>query len=174
MSWPCTVIDPPWPEYGGGRRGAQNHYQLMRTPAICETILDCELWDPARDALAWIWTTDNYLEHALGLVEALGFRYLRTMVWVKQAPSGKLQIGLGQYLRGSHELCLLAGRGRSKSLVREVLPSVLLAERTEHSRKPDEFYSRVERSTVGPRLELFARRARPGWTVWGNEAPLVA
>jgi N6-adenosine-specific RNA methylase IME4 len=27
----------------------------------------------------------------------------------------------------------------------------------------------VETATPGPRLELFARRTRPGWTVWGNE-----
>jgi N6-adenosine-specific RNA methylase IME4 len=27
----------------------------------------------------------------------------------------------------------------------------------------------VEAVSPGPRLELFARRARPGWTVWGNE-----
>lgn len=27
----------------------------------------------------------------------------------------------------------------------------------------------IETVSDGPRLELFARRARPGWTVWGNE-----
>jgi N6-adenosine-specific RNA methylase IME4 len=38
-----------------------------------------------------------------------------------------------------------------------------------HSRKPEAFQDMVETVSPGPRLELFARRARPSWTVWGNE-----
>ena len=41
--------------------------------------------------------------------------------------------------------------------------------RREHSRKPDEFYERVERLYSGPFLNLFARSERPGWAAWGNE-----
>ena len=41
--------------------------------------------------------------------------------------------------------------------------------RGRHSDKPDAFFDIVERISPGPYLELFARRARPGWTVWGNE-----
>ena len=40
----------------------------------------------------------------------------------------------------------------------------------EHSRKPDEQYDLIEACSPGPRLELFARGAQPGWDVWGNEA----
>jgi N6-adenosine-specific RNA methylase IME4 len=39
----------------------------------------------------------------------------------------------------------------------------------EHSRKPDEVYVRIERFCPGPRVELFARQARPGWDVFGDE-----
>ena len=39
----------------------------------------------------------------------------------------------------------------------------------EHSEKPDEAYSRMQRLFAGPYLELFGRKPRPGWTVWGNE-----
>ena len=39
----------------------------------------------------------------------------------------------------------------------------------EHCEKPEEVYRRIERLYPGPRLELFARRPRAGWTVWGNE-----
>jgi N6-adenosine-specific RNA methylase IME4 len=40
----------------------------------------------------------------------------------------------------------------------------------EHSRKPDEFVERIE-GLCGdvPRVELFGRMEKPGWTVWGNE-----
>ena len=41
--------------------------------------------------------------------------------------------------------------------------------RGKHSAKPEAFQDMVEAVSPGPRLELFARRARPGWTVWGNE-----
>ena len=40
----------------------------------------------------------------------------------------------------------------------------------EHSSKPDEQYAIIEACCPGPRLELFARGERPGWTVWGNQA----
>ena len=40
-----------------------------------------------------------------------------------------------------------------------------------HSAKPGEFYDLVETVSPGPRLELFARRARPGWDAWGDQAP---
>ena len=47
--------------------------------------------------------------------------------------------------------------------------SVVEAPRSRHSVKPEEAYSRIERVSPGPRLEMFARAERPGWDVWGNE-----
>ena len=41
--------------------------------------------------------------------------------------------------------------------------------RGRHSEKPAKFRSLIERVSPGPFLELFARRAVPGWTVWGNQ-----
>lgn len=38
-----------------------------------------------------------------------------------------------------------------------------------HSTKPEFFQDMIETVSDGPRLELFARRPREGWTVWGNE-----
>jgi N6-adenosine-specific RNA methylase IME4 len=46
----------------------------------------------------------------------------------------------------------------------------LIAERKrEHSRKPERLYDVIEQCSPGPRLELFARAERPGWSQWGNE-----
>lgn len=42
--------------------------------------------------------------------------------------------------------------------------------RRRHSEKPAEFFAMVEQVSPGPRLELFARSARLGWSVWGDEA----
>ncbi len=40
----------------------------------------------------------------------------------------------------------------------------------EHSRKPEELYTEIERLFEGPRCELFAREERSGWDAWGLEA----
>lgn len=48
---------------------------------------------------------------------------------------------------------------------------LVLEPRGEHSRKPDVFHDIIEKVSPGPYVELFARRARPGWAVWGNQAP---
>ena len=44
------------------------------------------------------------------------------------------------------------------------------AERTKHSKKPDEVRQRiVQLCGDRPRIELFAREPHEGWDVWGNE-----
>jgi N6-adenosine-specific RNA methylase IME4 len=51
-------------------------------------------------------------------------------------------------------------------------PTWINAPVTEHSWKPDEIYSIIERISDGPFLEIFARRRPPSnrdWSVWGNE-----
>ena len=70
---------------------------------------------------------------------------------------------------GNIELCLLATKGSPKRLDRTVR-QLITAERTEHSRKPEEARKRIETIFVDvPRLEMFARQVSHGWDVWGNE-----
>ena len=165
----CISADPMWAELGGGGRGAQNHYEVASTPEIIRVMLSSPVWRPARDAHLWLWVTDNFLEDGLLVMRALGFRYVRTAVWVKtSANQERLAFGLGQYMRGQHELALFGVRGRAPARARDV-GSVIIAPRGRHSRKPDEFYERAERLSPAPRLEMFAREPRAGWTVWGNE-----
>jgi hypothetical protein len=38
-----------------------------------------------------------------------------------------------------------------------------------HSEEPADFYSLVEAMSLGPRLDCFARKTRPGWDVWGDK-----
>ena len=48
--------------------------------------------------------------------------------------------------------------------------SVVIAERREHSRKPDQVREKiVELFGDIPRIELFARQKYDGWDSWGNE-----
>jgi N6-adenosine-specific RNA methylase IME4 len=49
-------------------------------------------------------------------------------------------------------------------------PNIIATRKREHSRKPDEQYELFEGCSWGPRLELFSRGNRKGWTCWGNQA----
>lgn len=162
----AIMMDPPWTEVGGGRikRGADRHYPLVKTKDMPALIQAGDLWRPAEDCHLWMWVTNNYLKDGLWLMEELGFRYVTNAVWVKQRK------GLGQYMRGQHELLLFGVKGRSMVPGTDCRPpTVIQADRTQHSKKPDEFYELVETVSKGPYLEVFARRGRPGWHSWGNQ-----
>lgn len=176
----CVAMDPPWPERGGGKskRGADRHYPLMSVPEILSLVMRSEpVARLAPDAHCWVWVTDNYLRGGLQLLDVLGFRYVRTLQWVKLrdgegAPHVRLQVGLGQYLRGAHEMALLGVRGDAMvPATSKRRPSVVFAPRARHSAKPQAAFDVFEAVSPGPRVEMFARAARPGWDVWGNQAP---
>lgn len=178
----CLQADPPWAEYGGGNRGAQVHYPLAATRSMARIIRSSGLFVPAEHAHLWLWVTDNFLQDGLFVMRDLGFRYVRAMVWIKAADEvalagGAGQIGLGQYLRGQHELCLFGvhGRGTHPSVRTEHrdVPSVVYGRRGRHSAKPESAYEAIERVSHGPRVEFFARSQRPGWTSWGNDPAVV-
>jgi N6-adenosine-specific RNA methylase IME4 len=112
-----------------------------------------------------MWVTNNFLRHGLSLMEWLGFRYVTNAAWAKD------RFGLGQYLRGQHELCLFGVMGKLPALNRSqsTLIGGGLLPRRKHSQKPSESHDLFEAVSPGPRLEMFAREHRPGWDVWGNE-----
>ena len=162
----CILMDPPWMERGGGKikRGADRHYSLLHTKEMPRVIYQSGVWRPAADCHLWMWSTNNFLPDALWLIEALGFRYITNAVWVKP------RAGLGQYLRGQHELLLFAVRGSGPAVRtdRRDLRTLISAPLREHSRKPDESYALIEGRSHGPRLEMFARGGRKGWDTWGK------
>jgi N6-adenosine-specific RNA methylase IME4 len=94
------------------------------------------------------------------------------VVWHKvRKDGGSDGRGVGFYFRNVTELVLFGTRGRLRTLSPGRSQVNLLATRKrEHSRKPDELYDIVEACSPGPRLELFARYPRLGWTAWGNES----
>ncbi len=130
------------------------------------------------DAHLYLWTTNRFLRHAWGIVEAWGFRGVCVLTWCKE-PRGFLG---GGAFPSNTEFCLFARRGslatnsraegRWFRWPRRFGPSVREGERrnTMHSAKPEAFLDLVEQVSPGPYLELFARRQRLGWDTWGNEA----
>ena len=76
------------------------------------------------------------------------------------------------YYTGSNVELVLIGRKKKVNSIRHgeyKASQVFYGPRTEHSRKPDEIQSMIERMYPGPYLELFARRPRDGWDTFGNE-----
>ncbi|MDD5511842.1 MAG: MT-A70 family methyltransferase [Dehalococcoidales bacterium] len=157
------LIDPPWLERGGGRikRGADRHYPLLKTPDIVRVIRESGVFTPAEDCHLYLWTTNNFLQDGLWVVEQLGFRYITTITWAKD------RFGLGQYFRGMTEHMLFGVRGRLAAVEKGV--TLITAPRRKHSQKPGESYELIERVSPPPRLEMFARVRRPEWDTWGNE-----
>jgi len=164
----CILADPPWQERGGGKikRGADRHYPLLKTPDIIRVMLTAPQWRPcAAGCHLWLWVTNNFLEDGLHVMKALGFRYVTNAVWAKA------RMGLGQYLRGQHELLLFGVMGRLNGEAR-AQPTLIGGDRvhkTTHSKKPQESYEAIERVSPGPRVEFFARQRRDGWDAFGNE-----
>jgi len=102
--------------------------------------------------------TNAHLEDGLRVLKAWGFEYVTNFVWVKD------KVGLGWFARGQHELLLLAMKGvmpHPEDAKR--YPSVIFAERGEHSAKPQVVYEMLESMYPNRRyLELFSRNQREG------------
>jgi N6-adenosine-specific RNA methylase IME4 len=149
------VADPPW-RYETGNDLPYPTMALEDIKALpVESIA-------AGDALLWLWTTNAHLRVAFEVVEAWGFEYRTLLTWVKN------QMGTGEWLRGQTEHCLLAIRGKPVFLHGNH-STVIEAARREHSRKPEEFYTLVETTSPGSKVELFSRGRRDGWQAFGNQ-----
>jgi N6-adenosine-specific RNA methylase IME4 len=153
------LADPPWDIQQKGSLGAVRHYPLMTAEDICALPVDRLT---AEDAHLWLWVTNASLHAGQAVMESWGFTYRSCLTWIKP------RFGLGNYLRNQTEHLLLGTHGKAPVLFRGQ-GTWFYAPLQEHSHKPEEQYAIIERCSPGPYLELFARRNRAGWSVWGNE-----
>ncbi len=156
----CIYADPPW-QYAnqGTRASTNNHYGTM-------TVKDIE-YLPVADIVApkahlHLWVTNAFLQDGFKIMEAWGFEFKSTFVWVKP------QMGMGNYWRNSHEIMLTGTRGGQTAIGKAEM-SWLECRRGAHSAKPDMVRDRIRNLSPGPYLEMFGRRSVEGWTVFGNE-----
>ncbi len=178
-----VTADPPWNFKGNSQakpgRNARRHYPTMSLEEIAAMPVRDVV---AKEAILFLWITTPFLVVGahLPIMKAWGFKPSSSgFVWVKTNGGTKklfltpkdFWIGTGLTTRKNVEICLIGKRGRSLRVDGGVPELLVSPRRKEHSRKPDEFFSLVERY-AGPRtrLELFSREDRPGWTCWGQEA----
>jgi N6-adenosine-specific RNA methylase IME4 len=170
----CVLADPPWrfrvwSRKTGLGRSADQHYPTL----TLEDIKAFPIKDLcAPDAWLFLWITGPFLaigEH-VAVMKAWGFKPSGIMfAWAKRTKRDTgWHFGNGYTSRHNVELCLVGRRGSPIRMDKGV-PELIVAPVREHSRKPDEAQQRIERFCPGPRLELFGRRRRSGWTVFGNQ-----
>lgn len=160
------VIDPPWAASDSGDddpvgRGNPNYATMTLEEIGALAIGELAMPD---DCHLYLWVTNRMLPKAYSLLDAWNFRYITTLTWCKPT------IGVGRYYRNNTEHVIFGITG-TRLLARADVGTWFEADREgKHSTKPTEFYRIVEECSPGPRLEMFARRPREGWMVWGAEA----
>lgn len=158
--------DPPWrfepySRQTGMDRAADNHYPTMMLEEIAALAVPA-----ADDCVLFLWATAPMMPQALQVMEAWDFEYKSQVIWVKN------RIGTGYWARNKHELLLIGTRGDVPAPEPGTQPeSVITASVGVHSAKPDLFYELIENLfPTLPRIEMFSRRSRREWAVWGAEA----
>ena len=155
------VIDPPWKydsKYDPNTRRVGADYPEM----TIEEVSNIQL--PVMDScVLWLWTTNKFLHESFHIIEKWGFRYVNILTWAKD------RIGVGTYLRGQTEHCILAFKGDPVFKTGTAYSTLLTAKNEGHSIKPDEFYTMVDDLCYGPKLDYFYGKKRDGWDVYGTE-----
>lgn len=185
-TWPeggpfdLVAVDLPlaWAGYSakGEAKSPQAHYATLDVPALIHLLrpmLDAVM---AKDCVAAWWVYDPRLPDSLSIFQKVRFTYKGALLtWRKPGA-----FGLGKATRKRYETMWYGSRGKGLPIrhhavdqevfTEEDLPLVIEAPRRGNSVKPDQAYHAIERLYGDVRrLELFARKLRPGWTVWGNE-----
>jgi N6-adenosine-specific RNA methylase IME4 len=157
----------PWSRKTGMDRSADNHYSTSSLDVIKSR--DVASIAAANCAL-FLCATRPMLPQALEVMEAWGFDYRTCAVWSKN------KTGHGYWLRDRNELLLIGVKGDVPApAMGDQWDSQVDAPANEHSAKPEAYFGLIEAyfPTV-PKIELNARRRRPGWDAWGLEAPQEA
>jgi len=168
-----VLADPPWLFANRTGKMAPEHKRLFRYRTMTnEEVMALPVGDLVLPkSHLYLWVPNALIELGLQVMEAWGFTYKTNVVWYKtRKDGGPDRRGVGFYFRNVTELVLFGVKGGLRTLPPgRRMPNIIISQKREHSRKPDELYSIIEQCSPGPYLELFARHARPGWVAWGNE-----
>jgi N6-adenosine-specific RNA methylase IME4 len=182
-----------------GDRGASHKYPVLSVHEL--KALRPEVQNAAADNCALLtWATAPMMDEAREVMAAWGFKYSTIAItWIKTYNVAerlrsvakelgvtfealvsalaeaelivmKPRIGMGNFTRSNAEFLLIGTQGKVVRANAGV-PSVVVTETREHSRKPDEVRGMLEKLFGDMRrLEMFSRATVPGWDSWGLEA----
>lgn len=186
IRYPMISIDPPWhfrsraaSQNPTSVRSPQKHYPTMDLEHIAQIPMKAIA---AEDAHVALWMTGPLLAQGIHnfLFKRWGVRPSSMgIVWIKlwnnfdteqllRTPllENDIAMGTGFTTRQNAEFVVF-GRIGSPSRARADIRQVIISPRREHSRKPEEYFRRLEHYAVGPRIDMFGGAPRPKWDHWG-------
>jgi N6-adenosine-specific RNA methylase IME4 len=156
------TASPPWPRGADVSRGIEANANPTASVAEICMLPVRELAGPG--CVLFLWTPNWLLPDGLTVVREWGFQYVDTFVW------HRTKAGRGTYLSVWSELLLIGVRGRP--FFERKRPSCATYPQSRSGERPEPIRLMMEDLGWYPRLELFGRRAIPGWTVFGNNVEL--
>ena len=162
----CIVADPPWTPNQGAtwktrftdKARPQKHYNTLTVAEIASLVPPF-----AAQAHLWLWVVNQHIDWGYQVARAWGFEPLQMVTWAKPG------LGVGRF-QSNTEHCLVCRKGSRHGNPFGMTGGTWFSwPRGRHSEKPAAFYDLVECVSPAPRLDMFARAARLGWTVWGDE-----
>ena len=188
------VIDPPWKKSTGGVGNKtlqpSTHYQVQSKYEIIKTINHWFTMYPIADeAHLYLWTINSFaagahqgINPSIEVCKHIGFKPITLIPWIKSNSGSPTPYGMRhtemcifavKYRKGFGKRTRYAGTNESQSVPNGKglcsSKDYITADRRQHSRKPDEFYTYVESRSNGPYLDLYSRTTRQNWTSEGNQ-----
>jgi N6-adenosine-specific RNA methylase IME4 len=164
--------DPPWAPALGGSWNArvdkarpQRFYDTMALERIKAIKVPA-----AAQAHLYLWCLTQHVDWGYEVARAWGFEPVTMLTWCKPG------LGVGRFrCNTEHVLVARKGSRHGNSFgdggrhAQATNGTYFNWSRGRHSQKPTEFYLLVEQLSPAPRLEMFARENRLGWSAWGAE-----
>lgn len=167
-----VVADPPWqPKMaitngGAPKASPQLFYDTLSVPEIIA--LKPRL---AKQAHVYIWCLTQHVDWGYDVARAWGAEPITLLTWKKPG------LGVGRFRCNTEHILVarVGGRignpfGQGGRHAQATNGTLFEWPRGQHSAKPHEFFTLVERLSPAPRLEMYARAPRPGWAVFGNQS----
>lgn len=166
-----VVVDPPWtPSLNKGQKNftykKSSPQKFYKTLSLEEII---SIKPPtAKQAHIYIWCISQHVDWAYIVARAWKCEPIILLTWCKPG------VGTGAFLSNSeHILVTRKGSRKGNPFGGKNKPATKGTyfhwTRGKHSEKPQEFFDLVETISPEPRLEMYARKTRPGWHSWGDE-----
>jgi len=164
------LADPPWPynsrrmvmENGKTIIGIEDEYQTIGMDEMCNLPIQ-DICD--KNCLLYLWATGPKMKEAFRLMDSWGFKYVTmAFVWDKRIPNP------GYYSCSQIEYVMVGKKGKCPKRIKTNTRQLYTKPRTKHSKKPEAIQDMIDNHWEDcEKLELFARRYRPGWDCLGLE-----
>ena len=172
------VADPPWRprlhantvgrREGKYRAGPQRYYELMSVEEICALASWVKAHSQERSHL-YLWVLNQHVDWGYEVARSWGFEPQQMLTWRKTTNGGEAILGTGRFQANTEQVLVCRRGGPVGNAFGFTRGTCFDAPRGRHSEKPDRLFEIVEGASPGPYLEMFARRPRSGWRVWGRE-----